>query len=101
MRRNGLQRSFRFSYADAILQPSDDRGGEKSAIVKIVLEKTREHLRIHTDGNPDLLGIAKGEGAFEPTRSDANHCVGSGVQGENPAKDTRIGAEFVNPHAVT
>src|ERR1700738_230813 len=97
---NGFERSFRCAPGDSILQATVHGCRQKTARVETVLEKAREHLRVHADRDPNFFRVVESEGALKSARSDADYGVRRGVKGERLAHDAGVGAEFVGPQAV-
>ncbi len=84
-RGNGFERGLRNALRDFVFQPAIHGRGQKAARVEILLEEAREHLRVHADGNPDLLRVVESERALKSGRSDADNRVRRGVEGDRLA----------------
>src|SRR5882672_6888597 len=78
---NGFERSFRISNGDPVLEAAIFDRRQKTARIEVVLKKAGQHLRVHADGNPNLLGIVECECALKSVWSDSYNSEGRGVQG--------------------
>ena len=97
---DGLHRGASLRKVNLRFQATDHGEPAEAPVIFEILELAGKHIVAHGDGNPEQVGTAKRNDAFEARWRDAHDGVRCAIQQDGLADEFFVGTKPACPHAV-